>query len=218
MSYKAFLFDLNGTIIDDMHYHTQAWFNILTKQLGADLTFEQVEKEMYGKNEELLVRIFGSEKFTEAEMKTLSHKKEEEYQRQFRSFLKAINGLKNLLEMATRHNIKMAIGTAAIMFNVDFAVDGLHIRQYFEALISADEVKTSKPNPETYLLCAEKLGVKPTDCMVFEDSPKGIEAALNAGMDAVVIKTGHNEADFAHLPNIKFFINDYSDKKLFDLF
>ena len=61
---KAFLFDLNGTIIDDMEFHARAWYNILVNQLGANLTWEEVKKEMYGKNEELLIRIFGKDHFT----------------------------------------------------------------------------------------------------------------------------------------------------------
>ena len=72
---KGFVFDLNGTIIDDMHFHNQAWFDILTKDLKADLTWEQVKKEMYGKNSELLVRVFGPDKFTSDEMDRYSFEK-----------------------------------------------------------------------------------------------------------------------------------------------
>lgn len=217
MSYKAFLFDLNGTIIDDMRYHTKVWFGILNA-LGANLSYAQVEKEMYGKNEELLIRIFGENHFTQEQRKEMSFKKEEKYQQEFRPHLKLIEGLDVFLQQAMARQIKMAIGTAAIMFNVDFVLDGLHIRSWFDALISADDVKASKPNPETFLQCAQKLGVEAKKCIVFEDAPKGVEAALNGGMEAVVILTMHKKEEFAHLPNVKFFIDDYTDKRLLDLF
>lgn len=217
MTYKGFLFDLNGTMIDDMRYHTQAWHSILNN-LGANINYEQVEREMYGKNEELLIRIFGENHFTPDQRKEMSLRKEEKYQEEFRQQLKLIDGLKGFLQKAKEHHVKMAIGTAAIMFNVDFVLDGINIRHYFDALISADDVSKSKPNPETYLLCADKLGVNPKSCVVFEDSPKGVEAAQNGGMDAVVILTMHKKEEFDHLKNILFFIGDYNDTSLKSLF
>ena len=76
MTYKGFLFDLNGTMIDDMRYHTQAWHTILNN-LGANINYEQVERKMYGKNEELLIRIFGENHFTPDQRKEMSLRKEE---------------------------------------------------------------------------------------------------------------------------------------------
>ena len=147
---KGFVFDLNGTIIDDMHYHNQAWFDILTKDLKAELTWEQVKKEMYGKNSELLVRVFGPDKFTNAEMDEYSLEKERRYQQAYKPDLKLIAGLDKFLEKASSRNIPMAIGSAAIMFNIDFILDNLDLRKYFKAVVSADDVKNSKPDPETF--------------------------------------------------------------------
>src|SRR5215203_2676317 len=87
--------------------------------------------------------------------------------------------------------IKIAIGTAAIMNNVDYVLDGVHIRHYIDAIVCADDVHESKPHPETFLKCAEVLGVAPNNCLVFEDSPKGAESAFNAGMDCIIVTTLH---------------------------
>ena len=65
---KAFLFDLNGTMIDDMHYHNKAWFHILNDDLGANMTWDEVKFHMYGKNTELLIRVFGKDRFSLEEM------------------------------------------------------------------------------------------------------------------------------------------------------
>jgi len=108
----------------------------------------------------------------------------------------------------------MAIGSAAIMFNIDFVLDNLDLRSYFNAIVSADEVKISKPDPETYISCAELLGVAAADCIVFEDSPKGVESALRAGMKAVVITTLHEPHEFQQFPNVLMCIEDYTQIKV----
>lgn len=104
----------------------------------------------------------------------------------------------------------MGIGTAAIPFNVDFALDNLHVREYFQSIITANDVVTSKPDPEVFLKAAAELGAVPADCIVFEDAPKGVEAAANAGMRAVVLTTMHTREEFAAYDNIIAFIADYT--------
>ena len=198
--YKAFLFDLNGTMIDDMDYHIKAWYRILN-ELGANLSIERVKAECYGKNHELLERIFPG-RFSEQEKNKMSIEKETQYQEEFRPHLKLLPGLDVFLEKTKADNIKMAIGSAAIQFNIDFVLDGLNIRHYFNAIVSADDVIESKPNPETYLKCAEQLNILPADCLVFEDTPKGVEAAANAGMDCVVLTTMHVKEEFEGYGNV----------------
>ena len=207
--YKAFLFDLNGTMIDDMEYHIKAWHRILN-ELGANLSMEKVKAECYGKNHELLERIFPG-RFSEEEKNKMSFEKEEQYQEEFRPHLRLLPGLNAFLEKAKAENIKMAIGSAAITFNVDFVLDGLNIRHYFDAIVSADDVIESKPNPETFLKCAELLHILPADCLVFEDAPKGVEAAVNAGMDCAVLTTMHMKEEFEGYGNIVGIEKDFTD-------
>jgi beta-phosphoglucomutase len=215
---KAFIFDLNGTMIDDMQYHTQAWHTILNNDLGANLSWAAVKKEMYGKNVELLIRVFGPDRFSPEEMDRLSLEKERQYQEAFRPHLKLLPGLEPFLETASNNGIRMAIGSAAITQNVDFVLDGLTMRRYFDAVVTADHVAYSKPDPETFLKAARQLGIPPQDCLVFEDAPKGVEAALNAGMQAVVLTTMHEKEEFAAYPNIRAFVADYTDPVLYTLF
>ena len=209
MKAKAFLFDLNGTVIDDMHYHAEAWFDILNNDLQAGLTWDEVKEQMYGKNAELLIRIFGDDFFTQDRMNELSLEKEKRYQKNYLPKLALINGLQQFLDTATAAGIPMAIGSAAIPFNIDFVLDNLNLRSYFPVVISADDVSVSKPHPDTFLLCAEALGVAPEDCIVFEDAPKGVEAALNAGMRAFVLTTTHVKEDFKQYSNVIGYAKDY---------
>ena len=218
MSNKAFLFDLNGTIIDDMEFHARAWYDVLNNELHANLSREEVKSQMYGKNDELLIRIFGEGYFTKERMKELSVEKEKQYQKAFTPHLQLIKGLDVFLEKAYQQNIPMAIGTAAILFNVDYILDGLHLRKFFKSIVSADDVAISKPDPETFITCANQLGVGYDQCIVFEDSPKGVESALRAGMQAVVIKTYHTIEEFSHLPNVLMAVDDYTDPALQQLF
>ncbi|MGN8056752.1 HAD family hydrolase [Pedobacter sp. 22163] len=215
---KAFLFDLNGTMINDMEYHTLAWYSIMTEDLGAQLDYENVKKEMYGKNHEVLERVFGKDKFNDEEIERLSIDKEKRYQEGYMPHLALIEGLDHFLERAKEANIPMAIGSAAIPFNIDFVVDGLNIRRYLDAIVSADDVKMSKPDPETFLKAAAALNIRPADCLVFEDAPKGVESALNAGMPCIVLTTTHTIEEFEGYPNILGYITDYNDAKLNTLF
>jgi beta-phosphoglucomutase len=208
----AFIFDLNGTMINDMEYHTRGWLHLLNDDLGGHFTWDEVKPQMYGKNADVLVRMFGAGKFTDEEMTRLSLEKERRYQEEFLPNLALLPGLMDFLEKAYQQDIPMAIGSAAIPYNIDFVLDNLNIRHYFKAIVSADDVVFSKPNPETFLKAAQLLNVDPTDCLVFEDVPKGVEAAQNAGMNAIVLTTTHQPDEFKDLQNVLHFANDFTDE------
>jgi beta-phosphoglucomutase len=214
---QAFIFDMNGTMINDMEYHTRAWQRIFNEELGGSFSWDEVKSHMYGKNAEVLERVFGPGRFTDAEKNELSIAKEKRYQQEYLPNLALLPGLAAFLEQAHKLNIPMAIASAAIMFNIDFVLDNLNIRHYFKALVSADDVLLSKPHPETFLKAAQLLNIDPVNCLVFEDVPKGAEAALNAGMPTVVLTTTHQKEEFSHLNNVLHFANDYAGQFFTDL-
>jgi HAD superfamily hydrolase (TIGR01509 family) len=205
--YKAFVFDLNGTMVNDMPYHIKAWHHQIT-QLGGDLTLEQMKHQCYGKNDELLERVFPG-KYSLAERIKIGNEKEAVYRIEFKPFLQLIDGLADFLRLAHQENIKMAIGSAAITDNINFVIQNMQIEHYFDAIISANDVEKSKPHPETFLKCASALGIDPAYCLVFEDTPKGVECALNAGMQAVVILGEHEASEFEQYENVIHFVKDY---------
>ncbi|WMJ73917.1 HAD family phosphatase [Cytophagaceae bacterium ABcell3] len=208
---KAFIFDMNGTMIDDMKYHTEIWYEMLNKDLGASMTYEQVKLQMYGKNEELLERVFGKSRFTPEEMNHYVIEKEKRYQKLYRPHMKLIDGLDIFFKEAANQNIPMSIGSAAGVFNVDYILDNLNLRHYFKCIVCAEDVKESKPHPETFLLAANSMGVEPENCIVFEDAPKGVECAQNAGMKCVVLTTAHEAKDFEKYDNLLAIVKDYTD-------
>jgi beta-phosphoglucomutase family hydrolase len=217
MSTKAFIFDLNGTMIDDMHFHLKIWHEVLTSDLGAKLTIEETRSNMYGKNDELLARVFGEGHFTAEEVTAISQRKEEKYQEIYKPHLDLLPGLFEFLEDAHQAGIRLAIGSAAIPYNIDFVLDNLNIRHYFKVIVSAHDVLQSKPHPEVFLKAAELLGVAPDSCIVFEDAPKGVEAAETAGMQSVVLTTMHTSEEFKRYSNIMLYTKDYKNPLLKEL-
>ena len=213
MKYKAFLFDLNGTMINDMPYHVNAWYRIVN-DLGSTLSVEQVKQECYGKNEEVLERIFPG-RYTKEEKTRIGLEKEKQYRIEFKPHLKLIKGLDAFLKSTYDRGIKMAIGSAAITSNIDFVLDGLQLRKYFKVIVSADDVVHSKPNPETFIKCAEGLHIHNKDCLVSEDAPKGVEAAQNAGMDCAVINSTHLPEEFEEYKNVISIVKDFEQIDLF---
>lgn len=215
--FSAFIFDMNGTMINDMNYHEQAWHNVLVNQLNAPLTLDQVRHQIYGTSAEMFDRVFGAGKFTEEEIQAISLEKEHRYRIEFLPSLKLIHGLSAFLDRTRSKNIALAIGTAAPQANIDFVIDNLGLRNTFPVVIGPHHVVKSKPDPEVFLKAAAELGVAPANCLVFEDAPKGIEAAARAGMKAVGI-TSYHTAEELKRDNLLFTIEDYSDPRLDQLF
>lgn len=202
------IFDLDGTLIDNMPYHLKAWEKFMT-EMGSSLQGKALFKELYGKNEEVIVRLFGDH-FPDEELKELSHRKEAYYREMYLPHVKLVQGAKQLFEEAAANAIRMAMATASMKMNVDILVDALEIRKYFTTIITADDVVKSKPDPETFLKAAERMGRKPKNCVVFEDVPKGVISAGYAGMQAFVLTTSHQSGEFKDCSNIKGFFPNFT--------
>ena len=207
--YQAAIFDMDGTMVDNMMVHHRAWQASL-KELGTDWPIEKVMQEIHGVNEEILHRLYG-DRFTRDERLSISAKKEKAYRDIFLPELKLIDGLEIYLDRLQAAEIPLAIGTAAPPENANFLLDNLPIRKYFKAIFHAGDVQKGKPNPEVFLLGTEALKIAPKDCIVFEDSITGAAAAKNAGCAAIIVTTTHHEEEFAAFDHILEFIKDFKD-------
>lgn len=204
---KAVIFDMDGTMVDNMMVHHRAWQRKLVS-LGMNWTIEQVMEEIHGINEEIIERIFG-DRFTAEERRRIAWEKEKEYRDIYAGELRAIPGLLDLLDDLQRADIPLAIGTAAPPENVDLVLETLNIRDRFTSVLHSDNVSQGKPHPEIYLKCAQNLNVSIEKCLVIEDSVVGAQTALNAGCPAIIITTTHTRDEFNHFPHIIKYINDY---------
>jgi len=205
---KGVIFDLDGTMVDNMNTHHRAWQRKLAS-LGLDWDLETIRREVHGINEEIIARIFG-ERFTPEERKSISAEKELEYRNIFLPVLRLLDGLPELLEELAEAGIPMAIGTAAPPENVDFVLDNLGIRHYFRAVLHAGSVSKGKPDPEIFEKAAAGIGVAPRDCLVFEDSPTGAGAAGQLGCKTIIVTTTHREDEFREYASVVGFIRDFS--------
>ena len=212
---RAFIFDMDGTMVDNMMVHHRAWQRKLAA-LGLELTLEEVRQSIHGINEEILERLFG-DRFSPEERRRIAWEKEAEYRDIFLSELKLVPGLEAFLKSAQQAGIRMGIGTAAPHENVQFVLENLHLRPLFGSVIDASQVIKGKPDPEVFLRVAEELGADPADCVVFEDSPTGAEAARRAGMQAVIITTTHTAEEFAHFEHVVRIISDFEEVRVEEL-
>lgn len=184
---RAFLFDMDGTLIDNMRFHTEAWGKLLGEN-GIEMNAHDFLVKTAGKtNREILPAVFGE--ISDEKIEELGRRKEELYQELFLRERKAIDGVVEFLEKAKSLGIKTAVATAAPNENVEFILDGLDLRKFFDAVTTAEDVRNGKPDPEFFLVSAKKVNVVPEQCIVFEDAVGGFEAAHRAGMKSIGIAT-----------------------------
>ena len=206
---KAIIFDMDGTMIDNMMVHHRAWQQQLLIE-GYNYSLAEIIEQFHGKNLDIIERIFG-EKYTPEERLRFSNDKEAKYREMYRPELKLIEGLHDLLATAYENEIPIAIGTAAQYANVDLVLDTLNIRNYFDAIVADVDVEKGKPDPEVFLKVAAQLGVYPESCLVFEDSPVGAKTAQNAGMKAIMITSTHKAHEFQGFEHVLKCIGNYGE-------
>lgn len=205
---KGFIFDMDGTMVDNMMIHHYAWQAIL-KDLGLELSIEEVKEKIHGINEEIIKRLFGH-RFNDEQIHELAWKKEARYREIFKNEVKLIDGLSDFFTQANALNIPMSVGTAAPPENVDFIFENIPIRHFFKGVVHSAMVEKGKPNPEVFEKAAATLHLNASDCIIFEDSPTGAQAAHNAGAKTVVLLTTHCKDDFKDLPNIIAFVENFN--------
>lgn len=212
---KGVIFDMDGTMVDNMMVHHRAWQQVLAEH-GLPLELEVVKEKIHGINEEILERLFG-DKYTPEERKEISWKKESMYREIFLKDLKLINGCLDFIQKMDAKGVPMVVASAAPPENVDFVLDNLDLRKYFTATFHSKSVSHGKPHPEIFLKACAALGFEPNECVVFEDSPTGAKASANAGCNTVIITTTHEPKEFEGITGIVDFIKDFEQLKLEEL-
>jgi HAD superfamily hydrolase (TIGR01509 family) len=203
----AFIFDLDGVLVNSMPLHVLAWERYLA---NLNIQVEDLERRMHGKrNAELVNDLIGSGLPEEVIFQHGAAKEQ-----LWRDMLLAegidryrIRGLPEFLE---RHrDVPKGVASNAEPQNIDFVLDHYQLRPFFQAAVNGLEVRRPKPFPDVYLEAARRLGAEPRDCIVFEDSPTGLQAGLDAGMQVVGVETTSTEFDGAALQ-----VKDFADPKL----
>ena len=205
---RAFIFDMDGTLVDNMGFHTEAW-RTLIEENGYEFNERKFLVETAGQtNREIIPGVFGA--LSNERLSELALRKEELYREAYLAHREPVQGLVEFLDAAAELGIKMAVSTAASPPNMAFILDGLNLRRYFGAITTAADVKRGKPDPEIFLLSASHVGVEPRNSLVFEDAFFGFEAAKRAGMQVIGLTTVNSADDIMRTGSVVEVHPDYT--------
>lgn len=190
----AVIFDMDGTMIANAKHHDLAWQAFL-KRYKLELTEEErMTKISSRRNHEIFGTLFGEDTPTEVR-EAYGEEKEEIYRELYKPDIKEVTGLSSLIEQLKKRKLKLAIATTAPRKNREFGLEALGHMNTFEVIVGNEDVTRGKPDPQIFLEAAKRLNVKPHQCLVFEDSPVGVDAAVHAGMRVIGIGTSHSEEE-----------------------
>lgn len=206
---RALLFDMDGTMFDNMAYHGQAWLAFFARR-GLALDEAAFFADTAGRQNHEIFRSYLDVHLSDLECAQLAQEKESLYRELYTAHRAPMPGLLELLALARAQGFALAVGTAAPLDNIHFLLDALDLRRHFDTVVGAAEVAHGKPAPDIFLLAAERCGVPPAQCIVFEDAPLGVEAARRAGMPCVVLTSTSPASNFAAFENVLACLADFS--------
>ncbi|MFI3321358.1 MAG: HAD family phosphatase [Rikenellaceae bacterium] len=198
MEIKGVIFDMDGVLVDNSDIHIEA-FVLFCKRHGISADLDYLRTLFGMGNEEIMPRVFGKE-LTNDEISQYAEEKEEVYREIFAERIEPLKGLVDFLKEIKSKGIKIAVGSSGMAKNVNFVLEKCGIASYFDAIANGDMVERAKPDPAVFLIAADLLNLSPSQCVVFEDSFAGIQAARSAGAKVVAVATTyprerHNDYD-----------------------
>jgi len=206
MNNYAFIFDMDGVLVDSNPYHKIALHQFCTKY-GFHLTDEGLRDKIYGRtNKEWITNLFGP--LSSIQLTEYGEEKEALYRKLFDKDIRPISGLIEFLQLLDKYNVPRAIGTSAPRSNVDFTLSKTGIQNFFSIILDESHVTHGKPDPEIYLNVAKQLDLPPQQCIIFEDSLSGVSSAKAAGAKVVGITTTHTPEE---LSETDFVISDFKN-------
>ncbi len=201
------IFDLDGVLVHSMPLHVAAWQRYL-QQLG--IAVDDLETRMHGKRNAELVRDLISTDLDDDAVFEHGATKERLWRELMRAGGSSRYSVAGLFEFLNRYDrVPKAVGSNAEPANIEFVLDEFGIRRYFDVVVDGMQVARPKPFPDIYLKAAERLGTPPRNCIVFEDSPTGVEAGRAAGMRLVGVETTPTE-----FVGVDLHIRDFTDPRL----
>ncbi len=221
---QAVIFDFDGVITDSEILHYRA-FNKVLAGYGVEITMKDYYKTFLGLTDadcfKLLIReglLKG--RAAEQELEKLLNGKKEIFEELARTKGKIIEGVDDFLRMLGQNDIPMAICSGALLTEIELILEEARLRDFFEVIVSAEDVRAGKPSPEGFLLTLQKLNasrrlpIKAAECVVIEDSHWGLEAAKAAGMHSIAVT---NSYDADQLSLAERIVNRLSELSIGDL-
>jgi beta-phosphoglucomutase len=205
----AFIFDMDGTILDNMKFHTRAWLQVLD-ELGLPRWDPQTwEHRTSGVPNRTILRELLGLNLDDDGIARWVERKESLYREHAVGAVQEIPGCTAYIRRMRAAGARVALATGAGRPNIAFNLNALGLQHDFDAVVGADDVVRGKPEPYIFLAAAARLGAAPADCVVFEDAPMGLEAARRAGMRAVCVTSMMTESDARAWPNVVAAVADF---------
>jgi len=189
MSSFAFVFDMDGVLVDNNPFHKIALQQFCARH-GVNLSEEELREKIYGRTNKDWIRNVFPDSSAE-DRKHFAEEKETLYRTLYRPHIQPLEGLLPFLEKIHLGKYPIALATSAPAENVDFTLSLIGASAYFPVILDESFVSKGKPDPEIYEKAAAALGMEAKNCLVFEDSLSGIEAAQKAGCKVVGLTTTH---------------------------
>jgi beta-phosphoglucomutase len=187
----AVIFDMDGVLVDSYRAHWQSW-QFMADELGKGLTEEQFVSTFGRTSREIIAEHWGADALTPVEIAEFDKKKEALYREIVARDFPVMEGAVELIKDLHAAGFRLAVGSSGPPENVALAVERLGAQSFFDALVTGKDVTRGKPDPQVFLVAAQKLGVPPRNCAVVEDAPVGIAAANAARMTSIaLVSTGH---------------------------
>ncbi|CAG4991100.1 Fructose-1-phosphate phosphatase YqaB [Dyadobacter sp. CECT 9275] len=201
----AVIFDMDGVICHTNPYHSIAFREFFSSR-NLSPTDEEFAEHMFGKSNSYILSHFLQRPITGVELSLLEDEKESLFRKIYEPFIEPISGFPFFVEDLYANEVKLGVATSAPRANLDLIFSKVAIREMLGSILASENVTRHKPDPEVYLKSAQHLGVKPDQCVVFEDSFSGVSAAKNAGMKVVGVLSSHTPEE---LPVCDLYVNNY---------
>jgi len=189
----AVIFDMDGVLADTGPIHYESWVK-MANEIGK--TFKKsFFKATFGQQSVPITRQLVGRNVDQNLVEKWAQLKEQYYREMLKDKIKPLPGVIELIEDLKSINFKLAVGSSGPPENVELLLTSLKIEHFFDTIITAAEVQNGKPSPEVFIIAAQKINVKPQNCLVIEDAPVGIEAAKRANMKCIALTTTHEIVD-----------------------
>ena len=188
---KGIIFDMDGTIVDSLPYHYEAW-KIFFKENKVENFSERLKDYKGGGTLDLLTAVYG-DKYSRKELKIMTDDKEIIFREIYKNNVVPIMGFMDMFELIKSKKILVGIASNAIRKNVKMILSELKIYEKFDSIICGDEVRKGKPDPEMFDETVDRFNLKKEECLIFEDSVEGVSAAVNSKVDVVGITSSSSE-------------------------